>query len=193
MNSNEEYNNFLQMIKDGERLSNIPQEYRTYEMCLEAVRRNGITLCCVPRDLRSYEICLYAVKQYGYVLSYVPIKYRDYGMCLTAVKSSGFAIDYVPRVYLNKKLYIEAVKQNGRVLKYIPIEERDYEICKEALNQISKNMSFRIFISNKEYENNVVIESIIQNKWILNYIPDEYKDKLIQEFKLDKEERLLCI
>ena len=51
----------------------------------------------VPEELRSYYVCLAAVKADCYALEYVPIEHRDRNMCIAAVKPRGSALEYVPK------------------------------------------------------------------------------------------------
>jgi hypothetical protein len=52
-------------------------EQRTAEVCLEAVRREGLALCHVPEERRTAELCLEAVRRDGRALCYVPEELKD--------------------------------------------------------------------------------------------------------------------
>lgn len=188
------YNNFLQEIKNGTMLGYVPKEYRTYELCLEAVKHYGLSLCMVPQEYRDYELCLEAVKQYGFALIYVPEEIKDYNMCIKAVNENAFSLDNVPEKYKSYNLCLHAVRQNGRVLKYIPSKYRDYNMCLEAIKQIGSNNYFRQIFKTKD-ENNVEIRTIIHDKWVLNYIPNKYINKILEELNLDELyiEELQCV
>ncbi|MBQ3423162.1 MAG: DUF4116 domain-containing protein, partial [Romboutsia sp.] len=64
---------------------------QTEELCLEAVRRNGLLLEYVREQ--TPKICLVAVKQNGYALKYV--KEQTEELCLAAVKKNPEALQYV--------------------------------------------------------------------------------------------------
>jgi hypothetical protein len=44
------------------KLSNIPERYRTYEICIESVEKNGLALMNVPKKHRTHDLCMAAVK-----------------------------------------------------------------------------------------------------------------------------------
>ena len=48
-------------------------------------------------DETKYEICLTAVKQNGMALQFVPLELIDHAICLAAVKSDGRAYHFVPK------------------------------------------------------------------------------------------------
>lgn len=57
-----EYNSYLSQIKiNPKSILNIPKEYITHELCLEAVKRNGWLLDKISPEMQDEEICLAAV------------------------------------------------------------------------------------------------------------------------------------
>ena len=60
------------MTKHGYALEYVPEDKRSPEICLAAVKQDGHALAFVPEDKRSPEICLAAVTQNEYALCYVP-------------------------------------------------------------------------------------------------------------------------
>ena len=61
-------------------LGYVPENIMTYNMCLDAVRRNGAALEFVPEKFKSYEICLEAVNEYSLALElFVPDKFKNIG------------------------------------------------------------------------------------------------------------------
>ena len=81
---------YIEKVKqDGFYLKRILKN-QTREICLAAVRRNGMALQFVKEQ--TEEICLEAVKQKGSALKYV--KNQTPEICLEAVKSNGRALEY---------------------------------------------------------------------------------------------------
>ena len=67
---NNKYNYFLREIKNYNlRLGCIPPEYRTYELCFEAVKQNGLALRFVKN--KTDEICTAAIKQNPEAIKYI--------------------------------------------------------------------------------------------------------------------------
>ena len=54
----------------------VPYRYKSYELCLEAVKNNGTALAYVIEKHKSYELCLEAAKQNKLAIINVPEKYR---------------------------------------------------------------------------------------------------------------------
>ena len=76
-------------------LSNIEEDLRTPEICMEAVKKNGTALSAVPENLITNEMCMEAVKNNGLALQYVPLITKD--LCEEAIKNTGSALQYVPK------------------------------------------------------------------------------------------------
>ena len=83
------YVSILRWITDGCPLQYVKEQ--TYELCLEAVKKNGFALQYVKEQ--TYELCLEAVKNNGYTSEY--IKDQPYKLFLEAVKNNGCALEFV--------------------------------------------------------------------------------------------------
>ena len=80
----------LALLKDGKlALDKIPLEFRTAQVCMEAVGSTGFMLEYVPAELKTAELCFAAVKSMGYALEHVPAELKTYDMCLATVKAVG--------------------------------------------------------------------------------------------------------
>ena len=99
--------------------------YTDLNLCLEAVKYNGLVLHHIKEQ--TLEICLEAVKQNGYALQFV--KEQTPEICMEAVKKNGIALQFVKEQ--TPEICIEAVKQNGYALQYV--KEQTPEICMEAV------------------------------------------------------------
>jgi len=69
-----EYSAFLQVCFA---VQHLPDELKTGELCLAAVKQNGKTLEYVPDALKTEELCLAAVQNDDCALAYVPEELRD--------------------------------------------------------------------------------------------------------------------
>ena len=138
------YEEYLELVKEkGLSLAFVPDEYRTYELCLEAIKVNpNMNIDCVPDKHKTYELCFEVVKNsfLNRILSIIPDKHRTYELCLEAVKRSPINIQYVPFKHRTYELCLETLKQckirEGKELYfnyYIPdniikeISEKNYE------------------------------------------------------------------
>ncbi|WP_028372642.1 DUF4116 domain-containing protein [Legionella lansingensis] len=140
MSTSEVYIKLLNEIKLGEiRLEEVDSAYRDRQMCLEAVKQDGLSLEDVPADLKQdKEICLEAVKQNGLALDYVPQNLRDREICLAAIKQAKLASLYVPDDLKkqDREFCLELVKIDGLALKDASLEiQNDEEVCLAALEQ----------------------------------------------------------
>jgi len=59
----------------------VPEEYKTAEICLATIKRNGGALKHVPMELRTLELCLEAVKDSAH--KYGPDDVRSRNKLLT--------------------------------------------------------------------------------------------------------------
>ena len=84
------YEEYLELVKEkGLSLAFVPDKYRTYEICLEAIKVNpSINIDCVPDKHKTYELCLEVVKNsfLNRILSIIPDKHRTYELCLETLK-----------------------------------------------------------------------------------------------------------
>ena len=132
----------------------LTQEQKTKEVCLESVRRDGLTLQFVTEQtleiceaavdncgtalayakFQTEEMCLKAVRYHGTNLQFVQNQTGD--ICLEAVKSDPVAFRFVDSRFIDKDISLAAVKGDGRHLQYIPAQTDGYgDICVEAVRQ----------------------------------------------------------
>jgi len=126
---------------------------QTNEICLEAVKRAGKSLKYVKEQ--TNEICLEAVKQAGGSLRYV--KKQTNEICLEAVKQDGFSLYFVKEQ--TNEICLKAVKQNGIVLLYV--KEQTYEICLEAIKNDINAVKFMKLPFSYEFAKNIRRENRI--------------------------------
>ena len=132
----------LEAIKNGGALSLVPRELLTAEFCLEAVKHNGIALKSIPFNLITSKMCLVAVKQNGRALEYVPVEMKSSAICSEAVKNSSSALEYVPAKMMSLEMCLVAVKRNGRALKHIPQKMKTFEVCLAAVENNGRALEY---------------------------------------------------
>lgn len=57
---------------------------------IEAVKRDGYVLEQVPERFKTAEVCLAAVQSWGYALEYVPEQLKTETICLEAIKNGDY-------------------------------------------------------------------------------------------------------
>ena len=146
------YKEYLELVKKkGLSLAFGPDKYRTYEICLEAIKVNpSINIDCVPDKHKTYELCFEVVKNsfLNRILSIIPDKHRTYELCLEAVKRSPINIQYVPFKHRTYELCLETLKEckiRGEKELYF-----NYHIPDNIIKEISeKNDEFKSISQDK--------------------------------------------
>jgi len=93
----------------------IYRKYRTLEVCMEAIKHDGLLLRYVEEEIKitSPELCEIAVNQNPLALQYVPLPLRSLELCTNAITQNGNAIKYVPTEIQSPELYTKVVAQDG--------------------------------------------------------------------------------
>ena len=73
----------------------VSEKLKAAELCLKAVKHDGMMLRLVPRKFKTTEICLEAIKQNGKALAYVPEKHKTIDLCTKAMNRSCLAYDFI--------------------------------------------------------------------------------------------------
>lgn len=110
----------------GMMLQYIAERLKTEEVCLAAVKQNGMALKFVREQ--TPKICKAAVRKSGWALPYV--KEQTPEICLAAVKKRGCALEWVKEQTL--KVCLAAVKHDAEALKFI----KDAEMREQVKNTL---------------------------------------------------------
>ena len=105
--------------KNGWALRYMPEEHRTVEVCLEAIKcfhvGLEITMESVPKKFLTSEFYLEAIKRNGHVLGSVPEEMKSPEMCLVASVQERFCFKDVPREFF---IYRSIYRSCASELKY---------------------------------------------------------------------------
>jgi len=125
----------LQMVNDPYfRLSSVPEEERTYETCLYAVKHcHGQNLYWTPVEFKTEALCWEAIKRCGQNIEDVPEEFRTYEMYLEAAKTQGAVLILTPPEFQTYEMCKIAVRENGTCLEYVPIELLDIGLYRLAI------------------------------------------------------------
>ena len=118
----------------------IPDEYKTAEICRDAVKKSPYNLKDVPDHLKTQELCELAVHYNGYAFQYVPEKFITEGMSYEAIDKSVFNLKYVPRSLIDQKMCDYAFAISKEVYSHIPNEYLTEEMCLILLKQDERDL-----------------------------------------------------
>jgi hypothetical protein len=128
----------IQKVKEkaGRFRNDIPDDFKTSAISLEAVKGHISMFDFIPENLRTQEIYFEAVKRSGVILERTPNEFKTAEMCLEAVKQKPLLFrDCVPENLRTAEVSLEAVKGYGELLEFVPENLRTEEICFEAVKQ----------------------------------------------------------
>ncbi len=114
---------------EGGWLKDVPRDRRTSDLCMKAVRENGLMLREVPPAVMSEELCLEAVRNEPVALENVPQKFMTPAVCMEAVGRQGTLLNLVPESMRSHDVCRAAVMNNGDALEFVPNGMRTPDIC----------------------------------------------------------------
>ncbi len=106
-------------------LRDMPDEEKTEELCLEAVKRNGWAIAWAGRFAASEAVRLAAVQQAGDVLGRIPEELRSPAVCEAAVRQSPSALRHVPDELMTLGLCLLACAADAGAYIWVPADFRD--------------------------------------------------------------------
>jgi hypothetical protein len=112
-------------------LACVPENERTPEMCFVAIHYWGAALKWVPDKYKTYELCLDAVRHNTPVdegcsaLAFVPEELKTYELCLEAVRH-----DYLISIFWENGCSVEF--DYAAAINFVPPKLRTPELCFEA-------------------------------------------------------------
>ena len=74
----------------------MPDQYKTHEMCNEVVKKCLCSLIYVPHDYRTQEVYERVVERNPYFLMLLPNRFMTQDMCRGAMKKCPWTLIYVP-------------------------------------------------------------------------------------------------
>ena len=147
-----------------------------YELYLNAVMQNGLSIKYIPKKKLNNRICRLAIKQNGLALKYIPQNYINPIICRIALEQNSMALEYVPNHWKDYELCNNAVSNNGLALQFIPIYKRDLKICYSAIEQ--NGLALKYVPTHKKILN-VCNIAILQNGLALQYVPYNKRLKIL--------------
>ncbi|MDR2583590.1 MAG: DUF4116 domain-containing protein [Fibromonadaceae bacterium] len=178
----------LKAVEYGCMLDFVPEELRTAEVCLKAVRNiqcpdTGIigtsnALQFVPEALKTAKLCAEAVKNNYRALAFVPEEFKTEEFCLKALEQDGSAFKYVPEKLKTEEFCRKAVKLDGCALEFVPEELKTAQLCLEAVRSKKNVIHLSPPIHNVfEFVPEVLktaelcAEAVKNDGWAIKYVP----------------------
>ena len=162
--------------EEGNELEFVPDKLKTEEICFEAVKKRSMALEFVPDKLKTEEICLEAVQKNAFALQYIPDKLKTMKICLAAVQQNGRALFHVPDKLKTAEIFLAAVQENGDVIQDVPDKLKTEEICLAAVQRSAMAFSF---VSDKLKTAKICLAAVKKNGGNLEYVPDKLKTEEI--------------
>ena len=179
---------YLERVKSGMRLNDVPHTLRNREICLEAVRKNGKALKFVPDKLKEEhpELCLEAVRQNGKAILFAPWTTE---LWLEAVRNNGDLIEYLPYRPENKDIFLEALRNKGKALRHLYPGRRTKDLCLEAVKSDGEALKF---VPEKSKTLEICLAAFQNNPAAIEYSPFA-KEVLLEELSKPQMTALMSI
>lgn len=150
-------------------LRDVPTACITPELCLAAVKHDGLALKLLPDDILNDEIILEAIKQNVDVIKIVNPLLLTREMCTVAVSKTGKLLEHVPEELQTPDLCTVAVRDDPFNIQHV--EFPSVELCTMALEKNPRTIKFMKLLVSHE------LLSRVENFYvgIEQFIPTRYK------------------
>lgn len=148
----------------------INKYYLSFEICNEAVKRDGLMLYYIQNQ--THELCLNAVKRSRDALKYV--KNQTIEICLEAVKHHGTALQYVKNQ--TNEICLAAINRDSFALQYV--KNQTDEICLAAVKQNPEALEYV-----KNQTRDICMAAVKKNGFVICYVRDKTIDLIIEAMK----------
>jgi hypothetical protein len=152
-NSAKEYY-YMQLIANGRKLQDIPPDEKTYNVCLEAVKKDENALCVVPPSIKTKEFCLEA------------IRYQPFSVFCIGRPSRAECLYAMQHVDPSRADKMFSMMDRGIFFDNTPLE-----ICFEALKRdinLVDNVGIRDSLKNPEFID-MVSKYVIESETPVNF------------------------
>ncbi len=169
--------------KRYEALTGVPEAKKESEY-LAVVRRDGMKLRDVPDDYKTSEICLAAVKNNRFAFQFVPEKFKSIEACVASLQVGWFNFPepykHIPEEIQRteefwdmamQRLYLDAVKISGTKLERMPEEGKTPEVCLIAVRRWGRALQF---VPEKLKTPGLCLAAVQQDNRAIKYVPKSY-------------------
>ncbi len=171
------YNFWLECVINGMYLREVPKEYKTCELCVEAIEKlkfNDIYdvdmhLTYIPNNIKNYNFWLECVKIEGLYLYKVPDNLIDYNLIFTAFKTDGIQLDYKIENFKSLELCVDAIKNDMGYLHFLSDKILNYNFCLKAV----KNSCGLEGVPKEFITQELCLEAVKAYGFDIEYVPEE--------------------
>lgn len=146
---------------------------QTEELCKLAINLDHDVLELVNSKFRTFNLIMSAIERNGELINMLNIDELTDDICIESIRIWNYTFDLIIRKHnenrkeINKKIIIEALSMNGSLLEYLDLDDITEEYCKIAVNQ--NGISYR-FVPDKFRTDELKKEAIINSKYAIEYI-----------------------
>lgn len=119
--------------KDISYFETIPDEHKTYDMCLRAIKESSCNILFVPKKFQSSDLIKIVLDEDWRKISSINIECLTEEIIMYAVYKNGLAISGIPKEMRTKELSELAVKKNVKAFRSIPDQFKTKELCEYSI------------------------------------------------------------
>jgi hypothetical protein len=179
----------LKVFTNGLEIQYFPDLQNNFDICITAVRQNGMALEYCSEDMQSNrDICFWAVEQNGMALQFVLYDFENDNceIAYEAVTQNGMALEFAENCNQDYGVCEEAVKQNGLALQFcendlihdIDIYDFENDYCAIAYQAVTQNGMALEFSGNCNQDYGVCEEAVKQNGLALQFCDNNLIDDI---------------
>lgn len=119
--------------KDKSYFETIPDEHKTYDMCLLAIKESSQNILYVPKEFQTFDLIKMVLDDDWRKISSINVKCLTEEIITYAINKNGLAISGIPKEMRTKELSELAVKRNVKAFRFIPEQFKTKELCRYCI------------------------------------------------------------
>lgn len=151
-------------------LKDLSEEYRTYEVCWEAVKANPINIFSVPKRHLTKEIYTLTVEGEPSLAYIVPRNKLTEKICIIALKKLNVKLSWVPRHLRTPAVCEIGIEKERGALKDAPKKSRTYTVCLKSVSFDGANVKD---VPDEHLDDTISVTAIMQHPQAGFLIPED--------------------
>ncbi len=175
-NNVKNYNFWLECVINGMFLREVPEEHKTCELCVEAIKNSELynfdvdwLFEFIPDNIKNYNFWLECVKIKGLYLYKVSENLIDYNLIFIAFKTDGIQLDYKIENFKSLELCVDAIKNDMNYLHFLSDKILNYNFCLKA---VKDNCGLE-GVPKKFVTQELCLEAVKAYGFDIEYVPEE--------------------
>ena len=149
----------------------LPEKVLSTELCMEAVRHDGLAYKYIPEDLWTPELCLASVSKKASSIEYIPRSMVTKDLCECVAKKTPRSINsLVPEEFRTPELHALAEEAQAPSIALLPVEERTPEVCMAAVKRRSGELKY---VPQEQKTPELCAIALEQDGANLEFVPEE--------------------